>query len=241
MKLNKHVLYAVLITGLVLFFTGISLVFITGLIKVEERKPVNPYDALKRYIKQASITALKLNDFTWDEFFTIGLEAPPSEICRLGERVTEKGAFKESKGFKWIPLPEMLPRPESARPFVLYCDMCLKMVEGVKPDMSSDGSTTPQWLALCSQLQSTLNGAQYLATNYKNTNTYVLNNISNSINNSDSKLKQKYLEKFKNKSTKYLSLLEDLVNNLQLAEQALLQLTDGKLPSQTITEESTDQ
>lgn len=233
MKLNKYALYAVLVSGLMLLLAGISLAFFTELIKIEESKPANPYNALKSYIKQASIAASELKDFTWDEFSNIGLEAPPSEICRLGERVTEKDAFAESSGFKWTPLPEMLPRPESAWPLVLYCDICLKMMEKFRPEMSLDDSTTPQWLELCSQLHSTLKGAQHLATNYKNTNAYVLNNIINSINNSDPKIKQKNLDKFKSKSNRYLSLLQDLVNNLEQAEQALLQLTSGKLANQT--------
>ncbi|UCH51629.1 MAG: hypothetical protein JSV54_02395, partial [Chloroflexota bacterium] len=78
----------------------------------------------------------------------------------------------------------------------------------------------------------------YLAMNYKNTNEYVLTNLGDSIDNSDPALKKKYLDKFKNKSAKYLSLLEDMVNNLEEAEQALLQLTNGKLDSEPSAEEN---
>jgi hypothetical protein len=114
------------------------------------------------------------------------------------------------------------------------------MAERVRLERPSDDSTMPQWLELCSQLQSTLNGAEHLAVSYKNTNEYVLTNIGNSIDNSDPAIKQKYLEKFENKSTKYLSLLEDLTHNLEQAKQALSQLTNGKLAGETIPEESAE-
>ncbi len=232
MKLNRYVLYAVLVAGVALLLAGLVLVFVPGsLNRIEERKPADPYNAMKGYIKEARGITLQLNDFTWNEFGAIGLEAPPSEVCKLGERVTAKGSSDESSGFKWIPLPEMLPRPESAGPLVLYCDMCLKMAEQIRLERPSDNSNAPQWLELCSQLQSTLKGAGHLATNYKNTNEYVLTNIENSINNSDPTIKQKYLEKFKNKSAKYLSLLDDLIYNLQQAEQMLSQLSSGQLGS----------
>ncbi|MBM3120129.1 MAG: hypothetical protein FJ006_11410 [Chloroflexi bacterium] len=241
MKRNRYILYAVLVAGIALLLAGLALALVPkGLIRIEERKPVDPYDAMKSYIKEARGIALELKDFTWDDFAVIGLEAPPSEVCKLGDRVTTKESFDESSGCKWFPLPEMLPRPESAGPLVFYCDTCLKMAERIRLERPSNDSTMLQWLELCSQLQSTLNGAGHLATNYKNTNEYVLTNIGNSIDNSDPGIKQRYLEKFKNKSAKYLSLLEDLANNLEQAEQALLQLTNGKLAGETTPEESAE-
>jgi hypothetical protein len=241
MKRNRYVLYAVLVAGVVLLLAGLALVWIPrSLNRIEEPKPTDPYNAMKGYIEKAHGIAVELKDFTWNEFANAGLEAPPSEVCKLGDRVTAKESFDESSGCKWLSLPEMLPRPESAGPLVFYCDTCLKMAERVRLERPSDDSTMPQWLELCSQLQSTLNGAEHLAVSYKNTNEYVLTNIGNSIDNSDPAIKQKYLEKFKNKSAKYLSLLEDLTHNLKQAKQALSQLTNGKLAGETIPEESAE-
>ncbi|MBM4446362.1 MAG: hypothetical protein FJ023_03290 [Chloroflexi bacterium] len=238
MKRNRYVLHAALVAGVVLLLAGLALLWVPrSLNRIEERKPVDPYDAMKGYIEETRGIALELKDFTWDEFSVIGLEVPPSDVCKLGEYVTTKGSFDESSGCKWIPLPEMLPRPESAGTLVLYCDMSLEMAEKVRATRPSDNSTMPQWLDLCNQLQSTLNGAEHLAMSYKNTNEYVLTNIGDSIGNSDPAIKQKYLDKFKNKSAEYLSLLEDLANNLEQAEQALLQLTNGKLAGETVLEE----
>jgi hypothetical protein len=241
MKRNRYVLYAVLVVGGVLLLVGLALVWVPRSLKqVEEHKPADPYDAIKGYIEKARSIALELKDLTWDDFAAIGLEAPPSEVCKLGDRVTEKGSLDASSGCKWLPLPEMLPRPESAGPLVLYCDTCAKMAEQIRLKRPSDNSTIPKWLELCSQLQSTLNGAEHLATNYKNTNEYVLTNIGKSINNSDPAIKQNYSEKFKNKSAKYLSLLDDLVNNLEQAKQALLQLTNGTLSDETTSGEKVE-
>ena len=239
MRWNKYALYAVLAAGAVLLLAGLAIVWLPrSLNQIEEHKPVDPYNALTDHIKKAHDTALELKDFTWDEFAAAGLEAPPSGVCKLGDRVTTEELFDKSSGCKWLSLSEMLPRPESAGPLVFYCDTCLKMAERVRLEKPSDDSTMPQWLELCSQLQSTLNGAEHLAVNYKNTNEYVLANIGNSIDNSDPAIKQKYLERFENKSAKYLSLLEDLANNLQQAEEALLELTNGKLAFETVPEES---
>ena len=241
MKRNKYVLYAIFVAGVTLLLIGLASMWVSGGLKrIEEHKPAEPYDALKVYIDKAHSIALELKDFTWNEFAAIGLEAPPSDICKLGEYVTTKESFNQSSGCKWLPLPEMLPRPESAGTLVIYCDICLEMAERVRLEKPSDDSNELQWLELCSQLQSTLKGAMHLATNYKNTNEYVLTNIGDSINNSDPAIKQKHLEKFKNKSAKYLSLLEDLANNLEQAEQMLLQLTKGKLAGEVIPEENAE-
>lgn len=239
MKQHRNILYAALAAGAMLLFAGLAFMWIPGGLKlIEESKPVDPYDALNGNIEKAYSIALKLKDFTWDEFDDIGLEAPPSEICKIGESVTTKELFNPNSGCKWISLPEMLPRPESAGTLILYCDMCSKMAERVGLEKPLDNSESPEWLELCSQLQSTLKGAIYSATKYKDTNEYVLTNLEGSIDNSDPALKKKYLEKFKNKSTKYLSSLEDMVNNLEEAEQALLQLTNGKLDSEPSPEEN---
>lgn len=241
MKRNKYILYAVLVAGAVLLIAGLAMVWLPqGLNLVEERKPADPYHAMANYIKEAKSIALQLEDLTWDEFAAAGLEAPPSGVCKLGDRVTTEDLFDKSGGCKWLSLPEMLPRPESAGTLVLYCDTCLKMAERIRLEKQSDNSTMPHWLKLCSQLQSTLNGAQHLAVNYKCTNEYVITNIGNSINNSDPAIRQKYLEKFEDRSAKYLSLLEDLANNLEQAEQVLLQLTDGKLAVGTAPEEGAE-
>lgn len=241
MKRHKYVLYAVLVAGVALIIAGLVSLWAPESLKlIEERKPVDPYNALNNHIEKARSIAIQLERFTWDEFSAIGLEAPPSEICQIGESVTTKESFNPSSGCKWISLPEMLPRPESAGTLVLYCDMCLKMAERVRLERPLDNSEALDWLDLCSQLQSTLKGAAHLAMSYKNTNDYILTHIGDSINNSDPTLKQKYLDKFENKSARYLSSLEDLVNNLEGAEQSLLQLTNGKLDGEATPEENTE-
>ena len=196
--------------------------------KVEEDRSAQLHSQLEGHIQKARSIALELEDFTWKEFAAIGLEAPPSEVCMLGDRVTAEGSVDESSGFKWIALPEMLPRQESARPLVVYCDKCLEIAEQVRLTVPSDDSTMPQWLELCHQLQSSLAAAEHLASNYKNTNNYVLTNISNSLSNSDTTIERKYLKKFQNKSAQYLGLLDEFAHHLQQARQVLSQLTNWR-------------
>jgi hypothetical protein len=241
MKRNKYVLYAVLVAGVVLIITGLVSLWAPESLKlIEERKPVDPYNAMTGHIKEARGIALQLERFTWDEFSAIGLEAPPSELCKIGDTVTTKESSNPISRCKWISLPDMLPRSESAGTLVLYCDTCLKMAERVRLERPLDNAEELYWLELCRQLRSTLKGAAYLATNYKNTNDYIITRISDSISNSDPALKQKYLGKFENKSARYLSSLEELANNLEEAEQSLLQLTNGKLDGEAIPEENTE-
>ncbi len=227
---NNYILHAILVSGVVLLLAGLALLWVPDSLDLitRERKTADPYDELKSYIKKARSIALELKEFKWSEFATIGLEAPPSEVCKLGERVTEKGGLDMNSGSKWIALPELLPRPESADPLVFYCNTCLKMVERIrlqKPEQPEHFSTISQWVELCNQLQSTLSGARYLTQSYKNTNELVLTNIEKSIGNSDLAIRQKYLQGFKNKSARYLSQLGELISNLELAEQILPKLT----------------
>lgn len=238
MKRHKYVLYAVLVIGVALIIAGLVSLWAPESLKlIGERKPVDPYDAITGHIKEARSIALQLERFNWDEFNDIGLEALPSEICQIGGSVTTEELFDPSRGCRWIPLSEMLPNPESAGTLILYCDTCSKMAERVRLEKPMGNSESSEWLELCRQLQSTLKGAIYFATKYKDTSEYALINIESSIDNSNPVLKKKYLEKFENKSAKYLSSLEDVISNLDKAEQALLQLTNGKLDVEATPEE----
>ncbi|HIE17269.1 MAG TPA: hypothetical protein EYP71_03640 [Dehalococcoidia bacterium] len=227
MRQNKHGLF------LVFFAVAVWLSNAAGCVpmqpgQVEEDRFTQLHSRLERHIQKARSIALELEDFTWKEFAAIGLEAPPSEVCQLGDRVTAKGSVDESSSFKWIPLPEMLPRPESARPLVVYCDKCLEIAEQVRLTVPSDNTTMSQWLELCRRLQSSLAAAEHLASNYKNTNNYVLSNVGNSLSNSDAAIERKHLKKFQNKSAQYLELLDEFTHNLQQARQALLQLANWR-------------
>ncbi len=190
-------------------------------------------DEVNNNIVKAQAVASELMEFKWDEFSAAGLLPPPGGVCALGDRVGEREQFDASSGCKWITLPEMLPRPESAGVLVRYCEMSLDIAKKLKAERPSDNSTSPQLQELCRQLQSNLQGAEYLALNYKNTNGYVLAQLEDGINNSDEAIKKKYLEKFQAKSREYISLLDDLINTLQQAEKTTSQLAGEQLSPPT--------
>jgi len=236
MKRNRIVLYAVLAAGAVILLAGLAF-FLYSLAPartseeasiVEEKGLPELCDEANDYIVKAHAVALELRGFKWDEFSAAGLLPPPGGMCALGDRVGEKEQFDVSTGCKWVTLPEMLPRPESAGVLVRYCEMSLDMMKKVRSAIPSDNSTQPEWQELCIQLQSNLQGAEHLALNYRNTNGYVLTQIEEGMTNSDEAIKKKYLERFQGKSQKYLELLDDLINALQQAEQATSQLAGGQ-------------
>jgi hypothetical protein len=237
MKLNRSVLYAILFAGIVLLLSGVTFYvysLVTSRISsvpteagtAEEKKLPELYDEVNDSIEKARGIARELGAFNWNEFAAAGLLPPPGGMCSLGDRVGEKAQFVASPGCKWVTLPEMLPRPESAGVLVRYCDISLEMAKKVRDNIPSDNSTLTQWQELCGQLGSNLQGAASLASNYRNTNGYVLTKLEEGINSSEPVIKQKYLEKFQSKSAKYLSLFDELIKNLQQAEQATLQLTN---------------
>jgi hypothetical protein len=237
MKRHRFVLYVILFAGIVLLLSGATF-YVYSLVTSrvshvptearmpEEKKLPELYDEVNGSIEKARGTAMELGAFTWNEFAAAGLLPPPGGMCSLGDLIGEKDQFVANPGCKWITLPEMLPRPESAGVLVRYCDISLEMAKKVGDNMPSDNSTLAQWQELCSQLGSDLQGAETLASNYRNTNSYVIAKLEEGINSSDPAIKQKYMEKFQSKSAKYLSLLDELIKNLRQAEQATLQLTN---------------
>jgi len=239
MKRNKIVLYAILAAGAVILLAGLAFfLYSSAPVRTSEEASIvgekgipELCDETNEYIVKAHAVALELRDFKWDEFSAAGLLPPPGGMCALGDRVGEKEQFDASSGCKWVTLPDMLPRPESAGVLVRYCEMSLDMMKKVRSAIPTDNSTQPQWQQLISQLQSNLQGAEHLALSYRNTNGYVIAQIEEGMTKSDEAIKKKYLEKFQGKSQKYLGLLDDLINALQQAEQTASQLAGGQLSS----------
>lgn len=227
----RYILYAVLLAGVALLLVGAAfLLWSPGThisketSQVKEKQLPELSDEVSVHIQKARAAAVELSTLTWDEFADAGLLPPPGGMCALGNRVGEKEQFDETSGCKWMPLPEMLPRPESAGTLVVYCDMSLEMVGKVGAARPSDNSTLTQWLELCHQLQSDLSGGEHLASSYKDTNSFALAKMEEGINKSDAAIIKKYLDKFQGKSAKYLGLLDEFITNFQQAEQAASQL-----------------
>jgi hypothetical protein len=233
MKRTRYILYAALLTGVALLLAGAAfLLWSPGThiskeaSQVKGRQLPELSNEVSDHIQKARAAAVELSKLTWDEFADAGLLPPPGGMCALGNRVGEREQFGERSDCKWTPLPEMLPRPESAGTLSVYCDMSLEMVEKLSAARPSDNSTLPQWLELCRQLQSDLRGGEHLALSYKDTNSFALAKMEEGINKSDAAIIKKYLDKFQSKSAKYLGLLDEFITNFQQAEQATSQLAN---------------
>jgi hypothetical protein len=93
--------------------------------------------------------------------------------------------------------------------------------------------TLTQWQELCSQLQSALQGAEYLAFRDKTIAAEcTFPQLFAYFTDSDEGVKQKYLDKFVAKSDRYIQLHDELINNIQQAEQLASELANWQFSPQ---------
>jgi hypothetical protein len=93
--------------------------------------------------------------------------------------------------------------------------------------------TLAQWQQSCSQLQSALQGAEYLA--YRDNSIaadYTFPKLFAYFTASDEKVKQKYLDKFMAKSDEYIKLHDELIRNVQQARQTAIGLSNWQFTPQ---------
>ena len=213
-----------------------------------ERQPEPEFldlcNKMKNYIEQAQAIASDLEDFNWNEFSDIGVLCPPKGICPVGslpivEKSSVTGEFME----RWVPLVERLPSPQTAKTYSVQCASCLKLATEVCSRSPSNESQTrmpeaeklalTQWQELCGQLQSALTGAEYLAFRDKTIAAeYTFPQLLLYFTNSDERIKQKYLNKFMAKSDKYIQLHDELIHNIQQAEQVASELANWQFSPQ---------
>ncbi len=203
------------------------------------------------HVESVQSLASELQDFTWRGFDDIGSQAPPAGCCSLGTCIVDKEKADMWAVGAWTPLSEMLPSTERATLLLLYCDKCLDMAEKVisespfgEPHIVAQKTEKPavsEWQELCSQLESTLMGAEYFALNYRNTAKLQLDEIEEAIANSSADLEDKYLGKFRSLSAEYIGLLDEIMHNLQRAEQVRSQLDNWQFnPSGVGGQQSAD-
>ncbi|MBM3142203.1 MAG: hypothetical protein FJ005_04030 [Chloroflexi bacterium] len=218
-----------------------------------ERQPeqqfLDPCDKMKKYIEQAQAIASDLEDFNWNEFSNIGILCPPKGICPVGSLpIVEKSSVTEETLERWVPLAERLPSPQTAKTYSVQCNNCLKLASEVcsrRPynesqtrTLEAEKLTVTQWQELCSQLQSALQGAEYLAFRDKTIAAeYTFPQLFAYFTDSDEKVKQKYFTKFIAKSDKYIQLHGELIRNIQQAEQLTSELANWQFSSQRLEEQ----
>jgi hypothetical protein len=201
-------------------------------------------DKIQKNIKKAQSIASELEHFNWNEFSAIGILCPPSGICPVGNLpIVEKASVDKELMDRMVPLSERLPSPKTAETYSVQCDNCLKLAIEVcsrspynVPQASAAGSEniTAQWQELCSQLQSALQGAEYLSSRDKAIAAdYTFPQLLAYFTASEEKVKQKYLEKFTAKSDEYIRLHDELIRNVQQAKQAASDLSNWQFTQDT--------
>jgi len=209
-----------------------------------EQEFFNQCDQMQKNIEQAQAIASELQRFNWNEFSAIGILCPPGGICPVGNLpIVEKASVAKELVDRVVPLPERLPSPKTAETYSVQCDRCLELAREVclyNPyNQSPAGTTGPekitlaQWQQLCGQLQSALQGAEYLASRDKTIAAdYTFPQLFSYFTASDEKVKQKYLEKFTAKFDEYIRLHDELIHNVQQAKQTAIDLANSQFSPQ---------
>jgi hypothetical protein len=204
----------------------------------------NKCEGMRKNIEQAQSIASELEHFNWSEFAAIGILCPPQGICPVGNLpIVEKASVAKELMDRVVPLPERLPSPKTAETYSVQCDSCLTLATEVcshSPYNQSQDSTTgaekftlAQWQESCNQLQSALQGAEYLAFRDKTIAAdYTFPQLLAYFTASEEKVKQKYLEKFTAKSDEYVRLHDELIHNVQQARQTAVDLSNWQFTPQ---------
>lgn len=198
---------------------------------------------MQKNIEQAQSVASEIQHFNWNEFSAIGILYPPQGICPVGNLpIVERASVDKKLLDRVVPLTEGLPSPQTAETYYVQCGNCLKLATEVclhspysKSQAVAPGSEniTAQWQQSCSQLQSALQGAEYLASRDKAIAAdYTFPKLFAYFTASDEKVKQKYLEKFTAKSDEYIKLYDELILSVQQAKQMAIDMSNGQFSPQ---------
>ena len=207
-----------------------------GLNQIEERELPSLCNETIGYIENAHAVALELEDFKWSEFNTIGLLLPPAGLCAIGTCVVEKQSVDRDSIERWVPVHQMLPSADAAKPLLVCYDKCLNMVNNVSAkcpygERQTDVNETEEpmiaeWQELCSQLEAMLVATERLTLNHKNNKEMDFDQIKEYMDNSDANISQKYLEKFQSRCTEYTNLIDEMIMNMRQARKTLKLLTE---------------
>lgn len=211
---------AALLTGLAMLLCAPVPSCGQGELPSGEQKSLPLHSQIVGHIENVQHLASELEDFTWHGLGDIGVQGPPAGCCGVGICIVEKGKGIAYDASAWTPLVEMLPTTERATLLLVYCNKCLDIAE----KMQSESPAASGWQDTCRQLESTLRGAKHLASDYRNTAKYQLDEIEEAVANSSPSVQEQYLEEFQDMSAGYLGLLDEIIVNLQQAEDARSQL-----------------
>jgi hypothetical protein len=205
-------------------------------------KFTNPCDQLQNDIKQARYISSELEHYDWSEFSGIGILCPPQGICPVGNLpIVEKAAVDEELLSRVVSLPDRLPSPATAKNYSLQCNSCLRLASKVCSDVpyveaAGTDNKTEELQALCLQLQSALQAAEYLSTRDKTIAVdYTFPKLLAYFTASEATVKQKYMAKFTAKTDEYIKLQDEMIRNLQEAKQVTVDLYNLKFTPSAAT------
>jgi hypothetical protein len=203
-------------------------------------------DKVKKHIEQAQAIASDLEDLNWSEFSQIGIVIPPEGMCSVGTvPIVEKSSVTGEALKNWVSLAEQLPSPQTAKTYSIQCNNCLKLAadfclrspynESQTRLPEAEKVTVSQWQELCSQMQSALQGAEYLVSKNKTIFAdYTFPKLLTYFTASDEQIKQDYLNRFMTESDKYIQLHDELIYNIQQAKQVAIELANWQSSPQGI-------
>jgi len=202
-----------------------------------QNESLSACDRIQKNITEAQSIALELKHFDWSEFSDVGILYPPSGVCPVGELpVVERSSVEPELRPRVVGLLDGLPSPTTAETYSLQCGNSLKLA-GVlcsgnfAESVPASENVTASWLQACAQLESALQGAEYLASRDRSiVADYALPKVFADFTVSDEKIKQKYLEKFTARTDEYIRLYDEFIRNMQDARQTVIDLSNGPLP-----------
>jgi hypothetical protein len=244
-KMKNFKLYVIITVALLL----ISFAACSQPVSQPEQEFFDQCDRMQKNIEQAQSIASKLEHFNWNEFSAIGILYPPQGICPVGNLpIVEKTSVDKKLLNRVVPLPDQLPSPKTAETYSVQCDNCLKLArevclqspynESLASAAGPEKITLAQWQESCSQLQSALQGAEYLASRDKTIAAdYTFPQLLAYFTASEEKVKRNYLDKFMAKSDEYIKLHDELIHSVQQARQTAIDLSNWQFSPQETSEQ----
>jgi len=197
--------------------------------QIEEHEFLETYSEMRDYIQHVHTLALELQGFSWHQFADVGWY----EVDKYGVQ-------------KWTLLQEVLPSAGTVQPLATDCDQCLALATEVwsenpykepqTPVQEMERLTIPEWRQLCGELQTSLAGIKVGVENFKADTESLFSQVEAVLSTERAGIKEKYLENFQIKSAEYTDLLDEVIDNLQQAEQLASRLRDWQFGSLTIDE-----
>jgi len=197
---------------------------------------------IQKNIEKAKSIASELQHFRWDEFSGVGVLCPPEGICPVGNLpMVEKASVDKTLADRVASLSEYLPNPKMAETYSVQCTNCLRLAEELcsnspydRPPPSASENITAEWQESCSQLQSALQGAEYMVSRDRTIDAeYVFPELLAYFSASDEKIKQKYLEKFTAKTDEFIKMNDELIRNIHEANETVTDLFNWQFTPQT--------